>query len=80
MSDRIRLLVADDSAFARLTIARQLHEDPDVELVGVARDGLEAVEKAKALKPNVVTMDVQMPRMDGITALERIMDECPRAC
>ncbi len=76
MSDRIKLLVVDDSAFARLTIARQLQEDPDVELVGVARDGLEAVEKAKALKPDVVTMDVQMPHMDGLAALERIMDEC----
>lgn len=73
----IRVLVVDDSAFMRLTIARRLAADPDIAVVGTARDGLDALDKIATLKPDVVTLDVQMPRMDGLTALRHIMAQCP---
>jgi two-component system chemotaxis response regulator CheB len=77
MERRIKVLVVDDSSFARSTIVAKLTTDPEIEIAGQARDGIEAVEKVKELKPAVVTMDVTMPRMDGLVALDRIMVECP---
>ena len=77
MTQPIRTLIVDDSAFARSIIVKKLSGDPDIEVIGVAKDGIDALEKIKALKPNVVTLDVSMPRMDGLTALEKIMAECP---
>ena len=77
MADKIRVLVVDDSAFARSVITKKLEADPDLEVIDFAKDGLEALEKVKNLKPDVVTLDVSMPRMDGLEALERIMLECP---
>lgn len=77
MKDKIRVLVADDSAFARLSIAKALRLDAAMEVVGQARDGIQAVEMVKGLKPDVVTLDVTMPRMDGIAALRQIMSENP---
>lgn len=77
MSRPIRVLVVDDSAFMRHTVAKHLEADPEITVVGKARDGLEALEKISALEPDVVTLDVEMPRMDGLTALKRIMAECP---
>lgn len=77
MNERVRVLVVDDSAFARSTISKMLNTDPQIEVVGVARDGIEALEQVKSLKPSVVTLDVTMPRMDGLTALGHIMAECP---
>jgi len=73
----IRVLVVDDSAFARLSISKQLDADPGIEIAGFARDGIEALEKVKELKPGVITLDVSMPRMDGLEALKRIMSEEP---
>ncbi len=73
----VRVLVVDDSAFARLSIIKQLRSDPEIETVGFARDGIEALEKIKELKPDVVTLDVEMPRMGGLETLERIMSEEP---
>lgn len=73
----IRVLVVDDSAFMRKAISMILEEDPEIEVVGTARDGLEAIEKVKELNPDLVTLDVEMPRMDGITALKQIMKENP---
>ncbi len=73
----VRVLIVDDSAFARLSISRQLSSDPEIKVVGVARDGIEALEKIKELKPNVVTLDVEMPRMGGLKTLEHIMSEEP---
>lgn len=77
MNRKIRVLVVDDSAFARFAIAKRISIDPDIEVVGHARDGIEAVHLTKSLTPTVVTMDVTMPRMDGIDAVEKIMRECP---
>lgn len=77
MNGKVRLLIVDDSSFVRLAIARQMGADPEIEVVGFAHDGLEALEKVRELKPAVVTMDVTMPNMDGITALRHIMAECP---
>ncbi|NOX36913.1 MAG: chemotaxis response regulator protein-glutamate methylesterase [Calditrichaeota bacterium] len=73
----IRLLIVDDSAFMRKAISMILEEEADIEVVGTAKDGLEAIEKVKRLRPDVVTLDIEMPRMDGLTALRRIMQEHP---
>lgn len=74
---RVRVLVVDDSAFMRKAISTMLESDPEIEVVDTARDGLEAIEKVKALNPDLVTLDVEMPRMDGLTALKHIMEEHP---
>ncbi len=73
----VKVLIVDDSSFARLSITRQLTADPEIDVVGVARNGIEALEKMKALQPNVVTLDVEMPRMDGLQTLSHIMAEQP---
>ncbi len=77
MQKKIRLVVADDSASVRRALTDGLSNDPQIEIVGVARDGIEAIDMAGKLKPDVVTLDVEMPRMSGIEALERIMAEQP---
>lgn len=73
----IRVLIIDDSAFVRQALQRVLRDDPELEVVGVAADGKQGVEKVLELKPDVVTLDIQMPRMGGLEALERIMTESP---
>jgi two-component system chemotaxis response regulator CheB len=73
----IRVLVVDDSPFVRQALARMLGSEPDIQVVGLAVDGQDGVEKTAALRPDVVTLDVQMPRMGGLEALKRIMAECP---
>jgi two-component system, chemotaxis family, protein-glutamate methylesterase/glutaminase len=73
----IRVLVVDDSATVRAVLARNLAASPGIEVVGRANDGLEAIEAIKQLRPDVVTLDIEMPRLDGLAALERIMQECP---
>jgi two-component system chemotaxis response regulator CheB len=77
VTERIRALVVDDSAFMRKVISDLLAADPDIEVIGTARDGLDALDKIKLEKPNVVTLDVEMPRMDGLATLEHLMAECP---
>jgi len=77
MPDEIRVLVVDDSAFARLAISRELQSEGGISVIDFARDGLEAIEKIKKNKPDVVTLDVEMPHMDGLVTLEKIMTECP---
>lgn len=73
----IQVLVADDSAFMRKIISDIFTTEPGFKVIDTARNGKDAVDKVKRLRPDVVTMDVQMPVMDGITALELIMRECP---
>lgn len=77
MSRKISVMVVDDSAYARTNLSRRLSEDDEIEIVGWASDGEEAVKKAKELKPDVITMDIVMPKMDGLDALELIMKDCP---
>jgi two-component system chemotaxis response regulator CheB len=64
-----RVLVVDDSALTRQILARALALDPQIEVVGTARNGLEAIERAKTLKPDVVTLDIEMPVLGGLEAL-----------
>ena len=73
----IRVLIVDDSAFMRKALSMMLEDDPEVQVIDTARDGQEALEKVQQLRPDVVTMDVEMPRMDGITALRHIMQTHP---
>src|SRR5579884_3009816 len=75
----IRVLVADDSALMRQTLKRVISAEPGMEIAGVARDGDDAVAKARDLRPDVVTMDINMPKLDGITALQLILEDkiCP---
>jgi two-component system chemotaxis response regulator CheB len=73
----MRVLIVDDSAFMRRALAQMLGADPQIELVGSARNGREAVEMAEKLKPDVITLDIEMPEMDGLTALQLIMRRCP---
>lgn len=73
----VRVLVVDDSQFYRRRITEILNADAKFEVVGTARNGLEAVELTRALQPDVVTMDVEMPVMDGITATRHIMATVP---
>lgn len=75
--ERIRVLVVDDSAVMRSAIKGILHSDPGFEVIATARDGQEAIDQIRALKPDIVTMDLEMPRMDGLTALKIIMEEMP---
>src|SRR5690242_3606180 len=73
----IRVLVVDDSAFMRTIIGRMLREDGGFEVIGYAANGEEGVERVAELKPDVVTMDVEMPRMNGIEAVDLIMQRHP---
>ena len=73
----IRVLVVDDSALMRRIISRMLSKDQFIQVIGTAQNGEEAIEKAEALKPDVVTMDVEMPRMNGLEALKHIMSRNP---
>jgi len=73
----INVLIVDDSAFMRNTLSGMLSSDPEIKIIGTARDGIEAIEKTASLKPDIITMDVDMPRMDGIEALKHIMAKTP---
>ena len=75
---RIRVLIADDSAFMRKVLHSIIASDPQFEVVGEARDGRDAVAQADAVKPDVITMDINMPHMDGLQATELIMSQNPR--
>jgi len=73
----INIVVVDDSAFMRKAITLMLESDPLIKVIGTARDGEEGIEKVKQLKPDLVTMDIEMPRMDGLAALREIMATNP---
>jgi two-component system chemotaxis response regulator CheB len=72
-----KVVVVDDSAFMRMAISRLLSEDAEIEVVATASNGAEALEVIKTVRPSVVTLDVEMPVMDGLTVLDRVMRECP---
>jgi len=72
---KIRVLVIDDSAFMRKMISQMLARDEEIEVVGTAMDGLFALRKIKNLKPDVLTLDINMPRMDGIETLRHIVED-----
>jgi two-component system, chemotaxis family, protein-glutamate methylesterase/glutaminase len=74
----IKVLVVDDSAFMRYTITQRLAQSPEILVVGTARDGQEALEIIPSLNPDVVTLDVEMPRLDGLSTLREIMADHPR--
>ena len=74
---KTRVLVVDDSAFMRRTLARILEEHEGVEVVGTARDGVEGVREALRLRPDLITMDVEMPNLDGVGAVQEIMQALP---
>lgn len=73
----IKVLVIDDSAFMRKAITKMLESDSSIKVVGGARDGQEGIEKIQKLKPDLVTLDIEMPRMNGLEALKIIMDQMP---
>lgn len=73
----IRVLVVDDSAFVRRALVRMLDASPDIEVVGTAVDGEDGIAKVKELQPDVVTLDIKMPRLGGLEALKQIMDQNP---
>jgi len=77
MKDRVRVLVVDDSALMRKLIPMILERDPDIEVVGTAMDGAFALRKIQELDPDVVTLDLEMPRMDGLETLRMIMRSAP---
>ena len=77
MPGGVKVLIVDDSAYMRVVLKDMLESDKGITVVGAAKDGLEAIEKVKSLAPDVVLLDIQMPKMDGIATLQRIMKESP---
>lgn len=77
MAKTVRVLIVDDSPMARNMIARGLREDPHIEVVGEAGDAYDARDKIVKLKPDVMTLDVEMPHMDGVEFLRRLMPQYP---
>jgi two-component system chemotaxis response regulator CheB len=73
----VKVLVVDDSGFFRRRVTEILSSDPNIQVVGTATNGKEAIEQALALKPDVITMDYEMPMMDGITSVRHIMQKIP---
>lgn len=77
MPNHIRVLIVDDSTLVRQALNEILSTDPDIEVIGEARNGKEGYEKTLALRPDVITMDITMPVMDGVQATELIMEKVP---
>ncbi|MEM0449581.1 MAG: chemotaxis response regulator protein-glutamate methylesterase [Methanomassiliicoccales archaeon] len=77
MTGPLRVLVVDDSAVMRKIIAEILEKDPSIRVIATAKNGMEAIRMVKEVHPDVVTMDIEMPVMDGLTALQHIMVESP---
>lgn len=75
--DKIRVLIVDDSSVVRDGLQSILGADPNIEVVGHAADGLEAIVQAEQLQPGVILMDAQMPEMDGVEATRRIKERSP---
>jgi two-component system chemotaxis response regulator CheB len=77
MTGKIRVLVVDDSASVRQTLTSILDSDPEITVIGAASDPFVAAKRIQSELPDVITLDVEMPRMDGITFLRKIMTQCP---
>jgi DNA-binding NarL/FixJ family response regulator len=80
MSSEITVLLVDDHALVRKGFRRMVEDDPDIRIVGEASNGLEAVQLALDLKPQVIVMDMAMPEMDGLQATREIMKRAPKTC
>jgi len=74
---KVRVLIVDDSAMVRNVLTRELSKDPDIDVIGAAPDPYVARDKIVELKPDVITLDIEMPRMDGITFLRKLMKHFP---
>lgn len=74
---RVKVLIVDDSALMRKALREIIMTDEALDVVGVARDGKDAIEKVKELKPDVITMDINMPEMDGLTSMQYILEDYP---
>lgn len=78
MIGKIKVLIVDDSALMRKALKEIIMTDPSLDVVGTARDGSDAIQKVHELKPDVITMDINMPVMDGLTAMQYILDAYPK--
>ena len=76
--NKITVVVVDDSAFMRKALSSMLNNDPNIDVVATAKNGKEGLDVIRQYNPDVVTMDIEMPEMDGLTALKRVMMEMPR--
>lgn len=74
-SQKIKVLICDDSALLRITLKKYIEQEPKISVIGIARNGEEAIEKARSLNPDVITMDFEMPVLDGLSALKIIVEE-----
>ncbi len=77
MAKRVKVLIADDSAYMRVVLKDMLESEGAIEVIAGAKDGLEAVDLTKSMRPDVVLLDIQMPKMDGLATLQRIMKDSP---
>ncbi|MBT6613549.1 MAG: response regulator, partial [Deltaproteobacteria bacterium] len=77
MMDKIKVLIVDDSAVVRQALERTLSSDREIEVIGLASDPYIAAKKMQQVRPDVITLDVEMPRMDGITFLQKLMAQHP---
>ncbi len=77
MGEKYRVLVIDDASFMQKAVSDMLNSDPEITVVGTAKNGLEGLKKVKELRPDVITLDIDMPVMDGIKAIRHIMIESP---
>src|SRR5215467_3551017 len=77
-NSEVKVLVADDSAFMRTALTRMIESDSSLHVVGTAQTGLDALEKISRLQPDVVTLDIEMPGLNGIETLKRVMRDSPR--
>ena len=77
MTEPIRIVIADDHPIVRQGLAAVLEQEEDLKVVSQAVNGLEAVARARELRPDIILMDLQMPEMDGVEAIQKIKEECP---